>query len=95
MGVENVTVHRSQTLQSGKASTQNAFDATYIAGFKTALCKSPRENSTRAASNKSNYVIPRSKTSVHLHSFFPSSARLWNVVPSTVKNLNSLDSFKE
>ena len=51
-------------------------------------------NKTRASSN-GNYAIPRSKTTLHLHSFYQSSVRLWNAVPSSVQNSASVEDFKK
>ena len=41
-------------------------------------------NVTRGAENA--YNIPRSRTNTHLNSFFPSAIRLWNSVPTSLKN---------
>ena len=40
------------------------------------------------------YAIPTSNVDSHLFSFFPNSIRLWNAVPSAVKDSRSIDSFK-
>ena len=55
----------------------------------------PNTSRTRAASNGNSYVIPRSESNVHLHSFFPSSIRLCNAIPSSVKDCMSIDTFKD
>ena len=47
-----------------------------------------------APRRKLNYFIPRSNIDCHLHSFFPSSIRLWNSLPNTIKAANSLAVFK-
>ena len=41
-----------------------------------------------------NYYVPRSRVDAHLHSFFPSSIRLWNSLPESVKSSDSLTTFK-
>ena len=41
------------------------------------------------------FFVPRSEKDVHLHSFFPSSIRLWNSLPLSTKNSLNLSSFKE
>ena len=50
-------------------------------------------NNTRASSN-GNYAIPRSLTTVHLHSFYPSTVRLWNAIPGPIQNSTSVEAFK-
>ena len=50
------------------------------------------QSNTRASS-KGNYAVPRSKTNVHLHSFYPSTVRLWNTIPGPTQNSTSLESF--
>ena len=50
-------------------------------------------NNTRASYN-GNYAIPRSLTTVHLHSFYPSTVRLWNAIPGPIQNSTSVEAFK-
>ena len=45
--------------------------------------------------NSQNFTHLQSRTSSHLHSFFPSSVRLWNDLPISIKNSISLTSFKK
>ena len=40
------------------------------------------------------FLIPSSSVDAHLHSFFPSTVRLWNSLPPSCKSKPSLDSFK-
>ena len=40
-----------------------------------------------------NYTVPHSSVHSHLHSFFPSTIRLWNELPPTTKSAPSLISF--
>ena len=40
-------------------------------------------------------AVPRSRTSLYDKSFSISAPRLWNSLPSTVRNATSLDSFKK
>ena len=42
-----------------------------------------------------NYLIPSSSVDSHLHSFFPSTIRLWNSITPSCKSTTSLDSFKK
>ena len=44
--------------------------------------------------HSSNYFIPSSSLNSHLHSFYPSTIRLWNALPPDLKTPMSLDSFK-
>ena len=41
-----------------------------------------------------NFYVPRSKIDIHLHSFFPSTIRLWNSLPNSIHSCNSLSTFK-
>ena len=41
-----------------------------------------------------NYFVPRSTVDAHLYSFFPSSIRLWNSLPESIKASDSLPTFK-
>ena len=41
------------------------------------------------------FFVPCSEKDVHLHSFFPSTIRLWNSLPLITKNSPTLYSFKE
>ena len=42
----------------------------------------------------SHYFIPYSSVDCHLHSFYPTSIRLWNDLPPNLKSPMPLDSFK-
>ena len=42
----------------------------------------------------SNYFIPYSSVNSHLHSFFPSTIRLWNSIPPDIQSAASIESFK-
>ena len=41
-----------------------------------------------------NYFVPSSSVDPHLHSYFPSTTRLWNSAPSDLKSSSTLTSFK-
>ena len=41
-----------------------------------------------------DYRIPQSTVDSHLHSFYPSTIRLWNSLPSSTKSCTDSDSFK-
>ena len=41
-----------------------------------------------------NFTVPFCRTSRYLNSFFPSTIRLWNNLPSSAKNSTSLSYFK-
>ena len=49
---------------------------------------------THTRHNQHNYLIPSSRINVHLHSFFPSSIRIWNNLDDDIKQSPSLESFK-
>ena len=51
-------------------------------------------NNTRASS-RGNYAIPRSRSTVHLQSFYQTSIRLWNSIPSSIQNSTSVEAFKK
>ena len=51
-------------------------------------------NNTRASS-RGNYAIPRSRSTVHLQSFYQTSVRLWNSIPSSIQNSTSVEAFKK
>ena len=53
----------------------------------------PNKRSTRQ-SGYQVFDIPQSSIDSHLHSFFPSTIRLWNSLPTTFKMLNTTDQFK-
>ena len=40
------------------------------------------------------YFIPYSKVDSHKYSFYPSTIRLWNSLPSSIQSCSSTDSFK-
>ena len=50
-------------------------------------------NKTRTRQS-SNYFIPYSSVNSHLHSFFPSTIRLWNSISPDIKSSASVESFK-
>ena len=41
-----------------------------------------------------NYFIPQCSVDCHLHSFYPSTIRLWNSLPNSIKTSSSTSSFK-
>ena len=45
-------------------------------------------------SSNLNFIVPFCRTSRYLHSFSPSTIRLWNNLPSTAKNSTSFSYFK-
>ena len=42
-----------------------------------------------------SFILPPSRIDGHLNSFFPSAIRMWNSLPKTTRNIDSLDQFKE
>ena len=41
-----------------------------------------------------NFCVPHSKVDSHLHSFFPSSIRMWNSLSDSLKVTTSINAFK-
>merc|ERR1712121_464100 len=41
-----------------------------------------------------NYFVPQSSVDSRIHSFYPSTIRLWNSLPNSVKTSMSTSSFK-
>ena len=52
-------------------------------------------NRTSTRSSRLNYPIHHSNVNSHLHSFFPSTVRLWNSLPEEVQSLKSYSSFQQ
>lgn len=52
------------------------------------------ERSAYNMRNRENYVIPKVRLSCSLESFLPSSIRLWNDLPSNVRQQPSVRTFK-
>ena len=46
----------------------------------------------RGQQNK--FIVPQSRTAIHLHSFFPSATRIWNSLPQAAIQAPSIPSFK-
>ena len=56
----------------------------------------PRDDLILNPRKPHNFIVPQSSVDPHLHSFFPSTIRLWNSIPNHIKSLDSLslDQFK-
>ena len=54
----------------------------------------PRDDLSPNRRKPLNYYIPHSTVDSHLYSFFPSSIRLWNSLPDSIKSSVSPTSFK-
>ena len=53
-------------------------------------------HSIKTRQNKTQmYCIPHSRIDCHLHSFFPSTIRLWNGVPTGIKTSATTEAFKK
>ena len=52
----------------------------------------PLQKNPRGMPHK--FMLPSSRTNIHLHSFFPSTVRLWNVLPDAVVESDTPDQFK-
>ena len=54
----------------------------------------PRDDLVPNPRKPLNFILPYSSVDSHLHSFFPSTIRLWNSIPQHAKSCDSLSSFK-
>ena len=54
----------------------------------------PRDDLVANPRKPLNFIVPSSSVDAHLHSFFPSTVRLWNSIPISCKSTPSLDTFK-
>ena len=45
-------------------------------------------------SHERNLLVPYARTDVYKYSFYPYTAYLWNKLPGTIKETQSLDTFK-
>ena len=45
-------------------------------------------------SHERNFLVPYARTDVYKYSFFPNVISLWNKLPETIKEIQSLDTFK-
>ena len=54
----------------------------------------PRDDLVANPQKPFSYIVPSSSVDSHLHSFFPSTIRLWNSIPISCKSKPSLDTFK-
>ena len=46
------------------------------------------------ASHERNFLVPYARTDLYKYSFFPHAVFLWNKLPGTIKEIQSLDTFK-
>ena len=53
-----------------------------------------RSNRKTRHSDNQTFILPTSKNDSHMHSFFPSTVRLWNKLPSGTKSSENVDTFK-
>ena len=51
------------------------------------LDKAPRETGHK-------FMVPQSRTNSHLYSYFPSTVRVWNNLPSVVASAETSEGFK-
>ena len=58
-------------------------------------CQLNSHNINTRQNNENTYCIPKSKLDCHLYSYFPSSIRLWNSIPITIKCSPTVDTFKQ
>ena len=53
-----------------------------------------KQSTSRTRNSALKFEIPHSRTNQHLHSFFPSTIRLWNSLPTICKQAASSEDFK-
>ena len=53
-----------------------------------------RINDRPSRGQPNRLLLPQSRTYSHLHSFFPSTIRLWNRIPHKASSAGSLTAFK-
>lgn len=54
----------------------------------------PSNQLTKNKRKEMTYCVPSSRVDVHLHSFFPDTARLWNSLPLDTRKLEKVEKFK-
>ena len=54
----------------------------------------PAPITTTRSSHERNLLVPYARTDVYKYSFFPHTASLWNKLSETIKETQSLDTFK-
>ena len=52
------------------------------------------KQTSRTRNSGLNFVVPHSRTDIHLNSFFPSTIRLWNKLPTTTKQCSTIEQIK-
>ena len=62
--------------------------------FPTNNIPAPAPITTTRQSHERNFLVPYARTDVYKYSFFPNVISLWNKLPETIKEIQSLDTFK-
>jgi hypothetical protein len=57
-------------------------------------CIPPQHSYTLRNDDDFKFILPQVKTTSYLHSFLPSTIRLWNDLPLYIRNIPSLSSFR-
>ena len=53
-----------------------------------------QQTNRRLRGQPNKFIVPQSKTAIHLNSFFPSATRIWNSIPQQAVLAPSVSSFK-
>ena len=67
--------------------------ATLLYKIKNSIINAPTADLQPNPRKPHNYLVPPSSVHSHLHSFFPSTIRLWNNLPPATKSAPTLTSF--
>ena len=62
--------------------------------FPTNNIPAPAPITTTRQSHERNFLVPYARTDVYKYSIFPNVISLWNKLPETIKEIQSLDTFK-
>ena len=62
--------------------------------FPTKDIPAPAPITTTRQSHERNFLVLYARTDVYKYSFFPNVISLWNKLPETIKEIQSLDTFK-
>ena len=69
-------------------------DYTTPSSFPTNNIPAPAPITMTRQSHERNFLVSYARTDVYKYSFFPNVFSLWNKLPETIKEIQSLDTFK-
>ena len=62
--------------------------------FPTNDIPAPAPITMTRQSHERNFLVPYARIDAYKYSFFPNTISLWNKLPETIKEIQSLDTFK-